>query len=240
MIEISTGLMLVAFAAVLCASVVQTAMGFGFALILAPVLMLINPALVPAPILIIAFAQAVASAWIHRADVQWKRIMMAIIGRLPGTLLAMALMVWLGPVALNYFVAAGVLFAVVMSIFHFSVEPTERNHFIAGFISGVAGTSSGIAGPPMALLYQHQTGDVVRANLSVYFALGSLISLAGMGSIGYVTVQSWFYAALFIPATGLGFWLGLKVKHLLKASFMRPAILVLCSISALMVLLSAF
>jgi hypothetical protein len=91
----------------------------------------------------------------------------------------------------------------------------------------------------MALLYQHQQGDFVRANLSAYFAIGSLISLAGMAMGGFVTDQSWLYFAYFLPATLIGVWLGIKAKRYLKPSFMRPSILILCSASATALLIQA-
>ncbi len=238
MFDLHAGLLVIACFTVLFASAIQTSVGFGFALISVPVLLLIDPAMVPAPIVMIALVQSVASTWVHKDDVQWSVIKMAIIGRLPGTAVAMGLMAYFGEAGLNISIAIAVLAAVLLSLFKFSVLPNKKNHLIAGFFSGISGTTSGIGGPPLALLYQHQHGDVVRANLSIYFFIGSIISLVGMGTVGYITTTSWLYAALFLPTSMIGFWLGLKLKKHLKPTFMRPAILTLCSSSAIAVIIS--
>lgn len=238
MFDMSISLLIAACLTIMFSAAVQTAIGFGLALIAVPILLLIDPAMVPAPVVIIAFVQVSMSAWLHRADIQWSMLKMAIFGRIPGTLVAMALMLYFGQGGLKMFVAVGVLIAVVVSLFKFKVEPSKKNHLIAGFFSGITGTTSAIGGPPMALLYQHQKGDFVRANLSVFFAFGCVLSLIGMGAVGYVTVTSWLYAGLFLPSTFIGVWLGLKVKKFIKPAFMRPAILTLCSGSALAVLVN--
>jgi uncharacterized membrane protein YfcA len=239
MFDLPTGLLLIACFTVFCASAVQTAIGFGLGLICVPILLLIEPAMVPAPILMISIVQLVFAVWFNRANVQWPLVNMALLGRLPGTLAAMGLMLYFGELGLNIFIATSVLLAVVLSLFKLSAKPTKKNHIIAGFFSGVSGTTSGIGGPPIALLYQHQPGDVVRANLSAYFFVGGIMSIIGMGMVGFVTLNSWIYAAMFIPATMLGVGAGFKLKRYLKPTIMRPAILTLCSISAIAVIVTS-
>ena len=217
-------------------SMAQTAIGFGLGLIAVPFLVLIDPQMVPAPIVMIAFVQLLISAWVHRHAIQWRVLWLATISRIPGTALAVWLMSVTGIEGIKIFIGCAVLAAVVMSLFKVSAEPNDRNHIIAGFFSGLSGTATSIGGPPMALLYQNQQGDFVRANLSAYFTIGSIISLGGMAAGGFVTVQSWIYFAYFLPATLVGVWLGMKLRHHLKPTFMRPAILILCSGSALALL----
>lgn len=222
---------------IMISSLVQTAIGFGLALVAVPFLILIDPQMVPAPIVMIAFVQLLISAWLHKADIQWRLIAMATLARIPGTALAVWLMTMTGIEGIKIFVACSVFAAVAISLFNIQAQPNTKNHIIAGFFSGLGGTTTGIGGPPMALLYQHQQGDFVRANLSAFFVIGCLISLAGMAIGGFVTVQSWIYFLYFLPATLIGVWLGMKVKHRLKPAFMRPAILLLCSGSAAALLL---
>lgn len=222
---------------VMISAIVQTAIGFGMALVAVPFLILIDPQMVPAPVVMIAFVQLSISAWVHKTDIQWRPIMLATVARIPGTALAVWLMSVSGIEGIKFFIACAVFAAVAISLFKIQAEPNSRNHLIAGFFSGLGGTTTGIGGPPMALLYQHQHGDFVRANLSAFFVIGSLISLAGMAMAGFVTTQSWIYFLYFLPATLIGVWLGMKAKHRLKPEFMRPAILLLCSGSAAVLLL---
>ena len=43
------------------------------------------------------------------------------------------------------------------------------------------GTAASIGGPPMALLLQNESGNRIRANLAVFFVIGSFISLVMLG-----------------------------------------------------------
>ncbi|HZS19720.1 MAG TPA: TSUP family transporter, partial [Pseudonocardiaceae bacterium] len=66
-------------------ALVQGTVGYGMALVAAPLLALIEPALVPVPLILLTSAHAVLVAvrdWRH-AD--WKGIGWAMLGRLPGT-----------------------------------------------------------------------------------------------------------------------------------------------------------
>lgn len=222
------------------AAAIQTAIGFGLALVAVPILLLVDSALVPAPVVMSAFAQLVYPVWSHRHDIDWSKIKMAVVGRFPGTFVAMGLMTTFAESGLKIFIAVSVLAAVVMSLLKISAEPNQRNHLIAGFFSGISGTTAGIGGPPIALLYQHQKGDVIRANLGAFFLVGAIISLAGMGAVGFVTISSWIYGALFLPSTLIGVWAGSKLKSHLKPELMRPLILTLCSASALAVMAREF
>tara|TARA_R110001583_G_scaffold41161_2_gene131031 strand:+ start:9993 stop:10703 length:711 start_codon:yes stop_codon:yes gene_type:complete len=222
---------------IMISAAVQTAVGFGLALIAVPFLILIDPQMVPAPVVMIALVQLFISAWSHRTDIQWRPIATATLGRIPGTLAAVWLMSVTGIEGIKVFIALAVFAAVVISLLNIQAEPTTKNHLIAGFFSGLGGTATGIGGPPMALLYQHQQANFVRANLSAFFVIGSVISLAGMAVGGFVSLQSWIYFLYFLPATLIGVWLGMKTKDYLKPSFMRPAILLLCSASAMALLI---
>lgn len=238
MFDLPLYLILLACLVVMLASAVQTAIGFGVALIAVPLLLLIDTSMVPAPVVMIAFVQLLMSVFQYWHKVDWQILKFAFIGRLPGTFVAMWMMSYFGETGVKLFIGAAVLAVVVISLLKLSAEPNQRNHLWAGFFCGITGTTSGIGGPPLALLYQHQTGDFIRANLSGFFLIGSVISLIGMGMVGFVTVQSWIYAALFLPSTLLGVLLGRKLKVYLKPTFMRPAILSLCSASAVTVILT--
>ncbi len=145
-------------------ALVQTAIGFGLGLIAVPFLILIDPQMVPAPIVMIAFVQLSISAWAHRQEILWPKLWMAVIGRLPGTILAVWMMSMTGIEGIKIFIACAVLAAVVISLLNINAQPNRKNHLIAGFFSGLFGTSTSIGGPPIALLYQHQPADTVRAN----------------------------------------------------------------------------
>ncbi|MCC4819936.1 sulfite exporter TauE/SafE family protein, partial [Vibrio lentus] len=88
-----------------------------------------------------------------------------------------ALLVMVSTSVLSLWLGLLVVFAVIVSLLPFRLEPTPIKMGIAGFFSGFFGTSSGIGGPPMALLLQHQDANQLRGNLSAFFVFSSIISL---------------------------------------------------------------
>ena len=56
--------------------------------------------------------------------------------------------------------------------------------FGAGVLSGFMGTVSGIGGPPVALLYQHESGRTLRATLPRYFLVGGAITMVTLVAVG--------------------------------------------------------
>lgn len=111
MFELPLYLIFIACLTIVFASAIQTAMGFGLALIAVPILLLIDTAMVPAPVVMVSIAQLLTVVWLNRAKVQWPLIRIAFIGRIPGTVLAMLLMNYFGESGLKIFIALAVLAA---------------------------------------------------------------------------------------------------------------------------------
>ena len=65
---------------------VQTAIGFGLAVIAAPLLFFIDPLYVPAPITMCALVLSVFNVYSYRGHVSFRGLGNAIIGRIPGSL----------------------------------------------------------------------------------------------------------------------------------------------------------
>ncbi|MDP5253058.1 MULTISPECIES: sulfite exporter TauE/SafE family protein [unclassified Vibrio] len=210
---------------------VQTAIGFGLAIIAAPVLIILDPQWVPLPIIISAFTVALLGAVRHRRSIKIGQLKMALLGRVPGSLLGAGLLVWVSSSVLSMWVGVLVLVAVLVSLMPIRYEPTPRRMAVAGFFSGLFGTSSAIGGPPMALLLQHQEAHSLRANLSAFFIASSLISIAVLVVLGHVTWSHIYMSVPLIPATMAGFFLAIKTTEHLPKQTVRYSALLLCSVS---------
>ncbi|MFW7380495.1 MAG: TSUP family transporter [Oligoflexus sp.] len=121
-------------------SLIQSTIGFGLAIVTAPILMWLDPALVPAPLIIIALFLSVLNTWRHRQHIALRELSMAYIGRLPGTLIAMMVLGYLNQKELMALVGFSVLFAVFISLGKWQVQARPSNLFIAGLLSGFMGT----------------------------------------------------------------------------------------------------
>ncbi|CAM3779938.1 sulfite exporter TauE/SafE family protein [Vibrio aquimaris] len=212
-------------------SFVQTAIGFGLAIVAAPLLFLISPDYVPAPICLVALYISILNALKHRESVEIGGLKMALIGRVPGSVAGGLLLVMVSTDILALWLGLLVLLAVGVSLLPFRIEPTSPRMGIAGFFSGFFGTSSGIGGPPMALLLQHQEANQLRGNLSAFFVFSSMMSLIVQVPVGFLTFHHLWITVPLLPASWLGYKLALATTQSLPKEKIRLAALLLCTIS---------
>lgn len=231
--------LLLANAALLAGAVVQGAVGFGAMLVAVPFLLLIDPELVPGSALVASVPLGVfILARDHRhgrlRDVAWP-----LVGRTIGAPLGVMVLVAVPAELLGVLFGVLLLAAVLASASRWTVAPTDRNGFFAGTISGFSGTTVGVGGPPVAIVYQGDAGPVLRANLSRYFLAGLVISLTSLsigGELGPDRVQA---GLALVPGLLVGAVISGRVAQYLDRGWARPAVLAVSAASAVVVLVRA-
>ncbi|WP_258868064.1 sulfite exporter TauE/SafE family protein [Alkalilimnicola ehrlichii] len=160
----------------------------------------------------------------------------ALLGRLPGMAVALWVVAQAPGKILPLLIGVSVLLAIAISLLPIHITPTRNRLLAAGAVSGFMGTSTSIGGPPMALIYQHATGERVRANLSAYFLVSCILSLIGLAAIGHFG-RSEMTASLWLLGPAIaGFVAGRWAIPLLGPNTLRPILLLLCTVAALGVL----
>lgn len=221
---------------VLVAALVQGAVGYGFGLLAAPLLVLVEPALVPVPTILAAFTLGLLGVAGDRGSVDWSGVGWALLGRVPGTALGVAAVTLLPGPAFTVVVALSVLLGVVLSVSAWSPRPTRVALVVAGVVSGTVGTASSIGGPPVALLYQSSPGPEVRATMAAFFVVGSLMSLVGLGVAGGVDGEALRLSAAILPLVVTGWVVSRWVRHRLDQGWTRPAVLSVAAVAAVLLL----
>lgn len=224
--------------ALLIGCTLQAALGFGMALIAAPVIVMIKPHWVPYIMAVMALAVSLNTCWDQRKDIQWKNMMPSMLARIPGTFLGTWLLVVMSLQHLQIAVAIMVMLSVFITMKLQPFPATKNNLAIAGFVSGITGTTTSIGGPPIALVMQHSAGTTARANLSAFFVYSCIISIAGYQYIGLMTTETWLVGLSMVPMAFLGFWAGKRIQKYVDNRF-RPILLVMCTLSALTALINA-
>ncbi|USD66652.1 sulfite exporter TauE/SafE family protein [Vibrio sp. SCSIO 43136] len=214
-------------------SFVQSAIGFGLAIVAAPLLFMLSPIYVPAPICLVALFISLLNAFKHKSEVSLGGLKMAVIGRIPGSIIGGAILLYISPDMLSLGLGVFVLIAVAISLLPLRIEPTPNRMCVAGFFSGFMGTSSSIGGPPMALLLQHQEANSLRGNLSAFFVASSLISLIVQLFIGFFTLEHLWAILPLLPAAWLGYFLAGKFVHHFSKQWIRYCALALCLTSGI-------
>jgi uncharacterized membrane protein YfcA len=218
---------------------VQASIGFGLAMIAAPLLMLIEPEFVPGAMIAIALVLSTWMVWTDRHAIDLSTFKVAVVGRVLGTAPAALLLGTASAATFDLVFGALVLLAVLMSLWHSDIKPTPVTVFFATLASGFMGTISGIGGPPLALVYQNASGPEIRANLAVLFVLGTSISLVALGTIGRFGLADLAYSGVLLVGIVIGVLCREPVRRRLDQRTARPYLLGLCAISALGVLVRA-
>ncbi|WP_087020012.1 sulfite exporter TauE/SafE family protein [Thaumasiovibrio subtropicus] len=212
---------------------VQSSIGFGMAIVAAPIVFFFEPRFVPGTLTFMGLILAGTNTYQLRKHISYRGLGAAFVGRVPGTLVAGWLLMVMTSQQLAIVLGGGVLLAVVVSLSKVKIQPTNQSLFWAGFASGVMGTATSIGGPPMAIVLQHAEGGKLRANLSAYFLFSCILSLFMLSYTGHFSWWHVKYALIMLPPSLIAIWFSTKVQHLIKAEWMRMAILILCSISGL-------
>ncbi len=232
-----TSVLLVVGAAVLVGAFVQGLSGFGMAVVAAPITALVDPTLLPATLLVLVLALPALTAVRERRHIAWREVGVAMIGRLPGTVVGLVAVAVLPPRGLALVVAVAVLAAVGASSTSWRPVRTTRTLLLAGSVSGALATATSIGGPPMALLYQRSSGATARATMGAFFAFGVPISLGLLAATGQVSAHQVSAGLVLLPVMAVGFLVSSPVRrHVDAGGRFRLLVLTVTAVSGLLLL----
>lgn len=233
---VTTSVLVLLVVVVVVGAAMQSVVGLGLNLVSAPVVALVAPELVPElPLALAVLLPLVTLARDHRA-VDWRGLAWVLSSRVPGTALGVLLLVLLSERALALAVSVMVLVAVLLTVRAVEVPVRASTLSAAGFLSGVAGTTTSIGGPPVALLYQHRPAQQIRATLAVLFTVGAGMSLVGIWFGGHLDTHALPLVLLLTPCLGVGAVLGIWLRGHVPDRQVRWAVLGVCAASALVLL----
>jgi uncharacterized protein len=219
-------------------ALLQASVGFGIALFVVPLLALLNPVFVPGPMIFAALFLASIMAFRGWQAIDQKNLGLAGVGLVFGTILGAFVLLIVAAEQWPRLFAVLILLAVVLSISGIHIPISGRNLVAAGIIAGIMGTISGIHGPPMALLYQRETGSIVRATLAVFFVMAYSIALLALWVVGLFGKGSLLTGLALAPGVVTGYLLaGFTSKHLDRGPWLRIAILTVATLSAIALIL---
>ena len=230
-------LLLAATLIVAVAAALQAATGMGMALCAAPLLALLDPAFVPGPALCAVVALSAAVAWRERTAIDRRIMTTALLGLAAGCVVGAILLALLAGRDLSQVFALLILGAVGLSVAGLPVPNGRLALLVGGAASGLLGTMSGVHGPPIALLLQHQPPDRLRATLCAFFAVGGLISLLALASAGLLGLTGLGLALELLPGVALGFAVAPIFARRVDRRRARAAVLTISTLAALALLL---
>lgn len=223
--------------AIFAGALVQGSIGFGLNLVAAPILVLIDPHFVPAPVILVSLGLNLLLCARNRGDRPWRMMRWPMVGAVPAMVAGAAAVALVDQRWLEVGFALVVLAAVALSLSGRHPPHTDRNLALAGSASGFMGTTTGVGGPPMALLFQHSPGTQLRASLLRFFLFTSLVSVVLLTAFGQVERRDLGLAAVLVPGALVGYLVAPHLSRVLDRGFVRHAVLVVSAVSATVVLI---
>ncbi|MFG1942817.1 TSUP family transporter [Nonomuraea sp. NPDC048826] len=222
--------------AVFVGAVVQGSVGFGLGLVAAPVLTLLEPSLMPGAIQVVNFTLPLFTLAAEWRRVDWRGLGFAVLGRLPGSVIGGAIVVYISINYLGVFVGAMVLAAVVLTARAVSLPRNGYTITSAGFVSGITGTATGIGGPPIALVYQTAKGPQIRATLAMFFCLSAAQSLGILALVDHLPARALGTGAILVLPMVAGFLVSGPLRRYLDGGKVRVAVLGVAALSAVVLI----
>ncbi len=218
---------------------IQGSIGFGWAMLSAPFIVLIEPDFVPAPMILSGLVLTLLMTCRERKFIDIRGVKWMSLGSVPGIAGAASVMSVISAMGFTITFSILVLLAVALSAIGLSVMLSNRNLFLAGLLCGFMGTMSSIGGPPVALIYQHAKGNQLRGTLSAFFVICGVLALIGLTMAGWMGTNELKLALILIPGLVIGYVVSRFTARILDKYSLRPAVLILSALAAVTVLARA-
>jgi uncharacterized membrane protein YfcA len=212
--------------------------GFGSALIFIPLASSLIGARLASPLLLVidfvAAAPLIPNAWRHA---ERRDIGLMLLGTLIGVPLGTWALTQIDPLAVRWMIVALIvpMLALLMSGWRYRGTPTTvltaAVGAVAGFFNGVAQ----VGGPPIVLYWLRDltAARTVRANIIVFFAASSVLTIVSYLTGGVLTTSVLGLALLTGPGFGVGLWLGSRMFGLASEQTFRRICYALIALAAL-------
>lgn len=221
-------------------AMIQGSLGFGLGLVSAPALALIDATFIPGPLLLVGVAVTLTVFLRERGAVDWKGMKWAIFGRVIGTIAGGWAVVAFSKDAVIVLVAVLVLAGVLMTSIGWKIKTNRITLSTAGVVSGIMGTLTSVGGPPMALVYQRETAQKLRATLAGFFLVGATFSLLTLAVSGGMSQHDFVLGALVLPGYVIGMIANRWASKFLDKGYSRVAVLSFSALSSIVLLLEVY
>jgi uncharacterized protein len=222
--------------AVLIGAFIQGTTGMGFALIVAPVIGILEPRLLPGCLLILMLPLNAYIAWRERAAIDFNGTKWITAGRVAGTFGGLWVLIAIPLAYLNALIGGTTILAALVSLLVPPFSPGKKAFVSTGFFTGITETATGIGGPPLALVYQHMPVATVRSSIALCFLIGEMISLIVLAFNGRIVMAHLTQAVELIPVLAIGIFASHVIHQKINSQFLRSAVLVFAIVSGIFIL----
>jgi len=242
-VEVDLLFLAVAGAMVFVAAIAQSLTGFGFALVLAPLLSLVwEPRHVVVASTVLNAVLSLSVTLGNRKSVSFGKVGLMLAGALAGIPLGMLVLAKLDPNPLRILI--GVVVTVLGALVYFGVtRPLKRERLwlvVSGVVSGILHASTSMGGPPvvLCLMGQGYSKEVVRGTLLGFFGPLSVLTVVGFWMGGLVQVEALAVGVAVLPALVVGTWVGASAFKWAPIGVYRALVAILITVAGILSILT--
>lgn len=232
--SITEYLIALAFLAVGCG--VQSTLGIGAALVAGPALTVIDPDLIPGPMLAMVMVVNIRNAVADRQStdvVAWRR---ALVGAPVGLGMGVFILAYSDAEALTLLVSSFVLAAVALQLSGLKPPTGITSDYVAGAATAFSSTVAALPGPMFVIFHGHRTPGTVRGTMASFMLFVTPAILVFLAFDGRFGIRHLFLAAILTPGMFLGLLLGKTLRSKISLDRFRGLILSVASLSAAVVI----
>ncbi|MBM3693727.1 MAG: sulfite exporter TauE/SafE family protein [Actinobacteria bacterium] len=230
-VEVTVVGFLAVAAVIVFGAIVQGTIGFGLGLLAAPLVAVAIPEAIPVVLVLVAWPIGGVTAAREFRSLERFALTWMLVGAVPGTLIGLWIIHLASAPTLGVIVGASTLAGVLATLVSPPIPVNRSTACGAGLIGNITGTAASVGGPPVALLFQHHRGPVVRSTLGVYFVISATLSVIGYAATGEITLARVVLALTLIPAMLGGAWLSRYFHRFVDAGWLRPSVLALSAVA---------
>lgn len=235
--------MVFVIAVVLVAATAQSVAGFGFALVMMPLLVTVldvRDALVVTTLLgAVNSGIIAATSWRH---IPWSTVVPMLAGALAGMPAGLAVLLLAPADAIRLLVGVSTLVMAGMLVRGMRFGDRHvASELAVGAVSGVLNTSTGTNGPPVVLYLQgrEHPPPEFRGGLNVFFVTCNVITLGSFLAARVVSVDAGLLFATALPAIAVGSTFGHVLVRRVEPATFRRLVFGLLFVSAVSAVVSA-
>lgn len=229
-------LLLLSNCAVFAGALLKGGVGFGFAMLVAPVFLIFVPQYLPATLLWVQLWLSLVYLIRDHKAIQFHGLGMALIGRFVGTGVAFFLLRYFTERHLEISTVILMGGIVVVLAMPGTIAPTKKALSIAGFFSGITSTILSISGAPMAPVLRDSHAKSISGMMAGFNLVGIGISLIVLYYHRIGTVNHIKWGVLLLPGAVLGVLYSKKLHAHLNPERVRIGLLILVAISTVIAL----
>lgn len=219
--------LLIVVAVTAAGAIVQGSAGIGLGLVASPVLLSLDPAFGPGPLLLgglVVGARHIAAEW---DDLDRPTLRRSLIGLPVGIVAGLGLLRVMATDTLSLTIGVMICAASLFLLSGVRVARSNSSDVLTGVASAFTSITAALPGPPLVIGLADLAPRSLRCTVSVFVAITSAFAFVGLVIIDRFGSHEAMLLALMVPGLVLGVFASRWTRPLLDRHWFRPAILIL-------------